>query len=157
MLLAQLPFPAIRGRLAPRVQWHIVPSLGEQHSLPRRQVLAIFRRACTRCHRRVKRLRGCRKGVSSLSLSSLASLLRSDHGFTHSASSTTVLMFRTSRFSTLSSSWPGLNIRPGAWPVPQSTVRYASRLAPSFLRAICSLFAASVDGHQARDEPRTRK
>ena len=49
------------------VQWHIVPSLGEQHGLPRCQVLAIFRRACTRCHRHVKRLRGRRKGVSSLS------------------------------------------------------------------------------------------
>jgi hypothetical protein len=49
------------------VQWHIVPSLGEQHGLPRCQVLAIFRRACMQCHHRVKHLQGCRKGVSSLS------------------------------------------------------------------------------------------
>jgi hypothetical protein len=40
------------------------------------------------------------------SLPSLMSLLRSDHGFTHSASSTTVLIFCTSRFSTLSLSSP---------------------------------------------------
>jgi hypothetical protein len=38
------------------------------------------------------------------SLPSLTSLLCSDHGFTHSASSTTVLIFRTSRFSMLLSS-----------------------------------------------------
>jgi hypothetical protein len=43
------------------------------------------------------------------SLPSLASLLRSDHGFTHSASSTTVLIFRTSRFSMLSSSSPSVS------------------------------------------------
>ena len=49
------------------VQWHIVPSLGEQHGLPRCQVLAIFRRACMRCHCHVKRLQGRCKGVSSLS------------------------------------------------------------------------------------------
>ncbi len=38
------------------------------------------------------------------SLPSLTSLLHSDHGFTHSPSSTTVLIFHTLRFSMLSSS-----------------------------------------------------
>ena len=43
------------------------------------------------------------------SLPSLTSLLRSDHRFTHSASSTTVLIFCTSRFSMLSSSSPSVS------------------------------------------------
>jgi hypothetical protein len=43
------------------------------------------------------------------SLPSLASLLHSDHRFTHSASSMTVLIFCTSRFSMLSSSSPSVS------------------------------------------------
>jgi hypothetical protein len=42
---------------------------------------------------------------------------------THSASSRTVPKFPTLRFFTPSSSLPGLNIKPGAWPARPSTVR----------------------------------
>jgi hypothetical protein len=71
-------------------------------------------------------------------------------------------MFPTLRFFTQSSSLPGLNIKPGAWLVPPSTVRYVCGLLVPLLgdADLWANFAdddARTDGHQARDEPGTRK
>ena len=98
-------FPAKRGRLAPRFNGTLSPLLANSMaSLAARysQSSDVLARGATA----MSNAYGDAAKVCPPSLPSLASLLRSDHGFTHSASSTTVPIFRTSRFSTLSSSSP---------------------------------------------------
>jgi len=110
VLLTQLSFPAIQGLLAPRFNSTLSPLLANSIAslatryLQSSDVLAHGATTVSNAYRDATK-------VCPLSLSSLMSLLCSDHGFTHSASSTTVLMFCISRFSMLSSSSPSVSHR----------------------------------------------